>query len=57
MKQDMKKSFEGAGFKVQTKQLADFQDGYGFEAEEGDDVDEEMTDVSGFESGSESEEE
>lgn len=50
----MKKDFEEAGFKIQVKQLADFQDGYGLEVgddEADEDEDEEM------ESGSESESE
>jgi hypothetical protein len=37
----MKQNFEEAGFKVQVKQLADFQDGYGLEGEEDDAEDEE----------------
>ena len=32
----MQKKFEEAGFKVQVKQLVDFQDGYGLEGEEDD---------------------
>jgi hypothetical protein len=53
----MKKDFEEAGFKIQVKQLTDFQDGYGLEVgedEADEDEDEEMG--SGSESGSESEE-
>ena len=50
----MKKNFETAGFKIQVKQLADFQDGYGLEGEEDDEEDEEA-DGSGRESESEEE--
>jgi hypothetical protein len=32
----MTKEFEKAGFRVQVKQLVDFQDGYGLEGEEDD---------------------
>jgi Zn-dependent M16 (insulinase) family peptidase len=42
--QDMKKNFENAGFKVQSKPLADFQDGYGLEGEEDDEEEEEDDD-------------
>ena len=47
--QGFKKDFEDAGFKIQTKQLADFQDAYGLEGEE----DDEDIEVSGSDSGSE----
>jgi len=40
--QGLKKDFEEAGFKIQAKQLADFQDAYGLEGEEDDDQDEEV---------------
>ncbi|CAO2648879.1 Nn.00g098280.m01.CDS01 [Neocucurbitaria sp. VM-36] len=59
MTDGLKKDFEEAGFKVQLKQLADFQDAYGLEGEEDeDDDDEEMESGSddGSESGSEMEE-
>ncbi|KAL6709688.1 hypothetical protein ACN47E_001116 [Coniothyrium glycines] len=36
MTEGLKKDFEEAGFKVQLKQLADFQDAYGLEGEEDD---------------------
>jgi hypothetical protein len=49
--QGFKKDFEDAGFTIQTKQLADFQDAYGLEGEE----DDEDIEVSGSESGSGSE--
>lgn len=51
MAEDLKKNFDSAGFKIQVKQLADFQEAYGLEGDE----DEEMEDES--ESESESEEE
>jgi hypothetical protein len=55
----MKKDFEAAGFTIQVKQLADFQDGYGLEAPEdgAEDEDEDEDMGSGSEGGSESEEE
>jgi hypothetical protein len=34
--QGFKKDFEDAGFKIQVKQLVDFQDAYGLEGEEDD---------------------
>jgi Zn-dependent M16 (insulinase) family peptidase len=49
--QGFKKDFEDAGFKIQTKQLADFQDAYGLEGED----DDEDIEVSGSDSGSGSE--
>lgn len=55
----MKKNFEDAGFKIQVKQLVDFQDGYGLEGEEDDAEDEEgddEDDEEGSESGSAMEE-
>lgn len=58
MLQGLQKNFEEAGFKIQTKQLVDFQDGYGLEGEEDDaeDEDEEDGDEQGSDSGSEIEE-
>jgi hypothetical protein len=41
--QDLKKNFEEAGFKPQSKQLVDFQDAYGMEGDEDEvEEDEEM---------------
>lgn len=37
--QGLEKDFNEAGFKVQVKQLADFQDAYGLEGDEDDEVD------------------
>lgn len=51
----MKKSFEDAGYKLQVKQLVDFQDGYGLEGEEDDEMESEGDEDDG-ESGSEMEE-
>jgi hypothetical protein len=48
---------EEHGFKIQVRQLVDFQDGYGLEGEEDDAEDEEESDGSGTGSESESEEE
>ncbi|KAF1845715.1 zinc metalloprotease-like protein [Cucurbitaria berberidis CBS 394.84] len=58
MTDGLKKDFEKAGFKVQVKQLADFQDAYGLEGEEDEEDDEEMESGSDDESenGSEMEE-
>ncbi|KAH7391757.1 zinc metalloprotease-like protein [Pyrenochaeta sp. MPI-SDFR-AT-0127] len=53
MTDGLKKDFEEAGFKVQVKQLADFQDAYGLEGEEDEEGDDEED---GSESGSEMEE-
>lgn len=50
--QGLKKDFEDAGFKIETKQLTDFQDAYGLEGEEDDEDDGE--EVSGSEDDSES---
>lgn len=36
MSQGLKKDFEEAGFKIQLKQLTDFEDAYGLEGEEDD---------------------
>ncbi|KAF2794043.1 zinc metalloprotease-like protein [Melanomma pulvis-pyrius CBS 109.77] len=56
MVEGLKKNFEDAGFKIQVKPLADFQDGYGLEGEEDEaDDDEEDDDEDGSESGSGSE--
>ncbi|KAF2710282.1 zinc metalloprotease-like protein [Pleomassaria siparia CBS 279.74] len=56
----LKKNFEDAGFKIQVKPLADFQDGYGLEGDDDEDEDEDEDDDdddgSGGESGSEMEE-
>ncbi|KAH7131940.1 zinc metalloprotease-like protein [Dendryphion nanum] len=41
MVEDLQKNFGDAGFKVQVKQLADFEDGYGLEGEEDEEEDEE----------------
>ncbi|KAF2280714.1 zinc metalloprotease-like protein [Westerdykella ornata] len=51
----MKESFEKDGFKIQVKQLVDFQDGYGLEGEEDSAEDEEDDDEEGDEEGSEDE--
>ncbi|KAF2474509.1 zinc metalloprotease-like protein [Lindgomyces ingoldianus] len=51
MVEGLTKNFEEAGFKIQVKQLVDFQDGYGLEGEEDDEVDAE--DDGGDEEGSE----
>jgi hypothetical protein len=52
MTDGLKKDFEDAGFKIEIKQLADFQDAYGLEGEEDDEDDDE--DMSGSEDDSES---
>jgi hypothetical protein len=56
--QDVKKNFEDSGFKIQVKQLVDFQDGYGLEGEEDDEEieDEYDDDDEGSESGSDMQE-
>ncbi|KAF1945434.1 zinc metalloprotease-like protein [Clathrospora elynae] len=51
MTDGLKKDFEEAGFKVQVKQLADFQDSYGLEGEE----DDEEIEVSGSDDDDDSE--
>ena len=53
--QDLKKNFEKDGFKVNVKQLVDFQEDYGLKGDEGEDEDEDE-DMSGSE-GSEDESE
>ncbi|ORY16226.1 zinc metalloprotease-like protein [Clohesyomyces aquaticus] len=55
MVEGLTKSFEEAGFKIQVKQLADFQDGYGLEGEEDDEVDDDEDEEDDEESGSEEE--
>ncbi|KAF2003470.1 zinc metalloprotease-like protein [Amniculicola lignicola CBS 123094] len=57
MTDDLKKNFEGAGFKVQVKQLVDFQDGYGLEGDEDEEMDDEDDGESGDEGDSGSEDE
>jgi hypothetical protein len=56
----LKKDFENAGFKIQLKQLTDFQEAYGLEGDEdeGDNDEEEMSgsEDGDSESGSEMEE-
>ena len=48
--QDLKKNFEKDGFKVDVKQLVDFQEDYGLKGEEGEEDDEdEDEDMSGSE--------
>ncbi|KAJ6193326.1 Metalloenzyme, LuxS/M16 peptidase-like protein [Bipolaris maydis] len=54
MTDGLKKDFEDAGFKIQLKQLTDFQDAYGLEGDEDED-DEDDEDVSGSEDGGDSE--
>jgi Zn-dependent M16 (insulinase) family peptidase len=56
--QGLKKDFENAGFKIEIKQLTDFQDAYGLEGEEDDEDDDEAMSGSDddSESGSEMEE-
>ena len=39
IQQGLSKDFEDAGFKIQLKQLTDFQDAYGLEGEDDDDDD------------------
>ena len=51
----LKKDFDEAGFKVQVKQLADFQDTYGLEGGEDDEEEHEIESDDEIESGSEME--
>lgn len=53
-RQGLKKDLETAGFKIQLKQLTDFQDAYGLEGDEDDkddDDDDDDEDMSGSEEG------
>lgn len=47
MTEGLKKDFEDAGFKIQLKQLTDFQDTYGLEGEEDENEDEDEEDEDG----------
>ncbi|KAK1919701.1 hypothetical protein P3342_001994 [Pyrenophora teres f. teres] len=53
MTDGLKKDLEDAGFKVQVKQLADFQDTYGLEGDDEDDDDDDDEDDEEDMSGSE----
>ena len=57
MVQDLKKNFEKDGFKINVKQLVDFQEDYGLKGDDDDDEDDEDVDMSGSEGSEEESEE